>query len=96
MIIKIKNSYKVMKVTIVEIGANNKSFNHDVSYRLVKHMFNSTMTLEDFQKAIQRVSKALDKFNMYGKNYNATKFADIEDFIPFDVNKSYKLQYRQL
>lgn len=96
MIIKIKNSYKVMKVTIVEIGANNKSFNHDVSYRLVKHMFNSTMTLEDFQKAIQRVSRALDKFNMYGKDYNATKFIDTNEYVSFDVNKSYKLQYRQL
>ena len=96
MIIKIKNSYKVMKITIVEIGANNKSFNHDVSYRLVKHMFNSTMTLEDFQKAIQKVSRALDKFNMYCKDYNATKFIDMNDYVPFDINKSYKLQYRQL
>lgn len=96
MIIKIKNSYKVMKVTIVEIGANNKSFNHDVSYRLVKHMFNSTMTLDEFQKAIQKVSKALDKFNMYGKDYNTTKFIDINEYVPFDINKSYKLQYRQL
>ena len=96
MIIKIKNSYKVMKVTIVEIGANNKSFNHDVSYRLVKHLFNSTMTLEDFQKAIQKVSRALDKFNMYGKDYNATKFIDINEYVAFDINKSYKLQYRQL
>lgn len=96
MIIKIKNSYKVMKVTIVEVGANNKSFNHDVSYRLVKHMFNSTMTLDEFQKAIQKVSKALDKFNMYGKDYNATKFIDINEYVPFDINKSYKLQYKQL
>lgn len=95
MIIKIKNSYKVMKVTLIEIDSKN-NYNPDVSYKLLKHRLKPIMDIEEFQREIRIINNAIDKYNYYGNRYNSNIFSDISLYIQFDLNKSYRLNYYQL